>query len=60
MKYNGRVKTKQNNKTSILEKLRDSIASEEVDSMGVEDLSRNVHSPDDADTNRKNRTYYAE
>ena len=41
-------KTKQNNKTAILEKLRESIMSEEVDSEGIEDLSRNVDSPDDA------------
>ena len=41
-------KTKQNNRTAILDKLRDSIVSEEVDSMGVEDLSRNVDSLDDA------------
>ena len=41
-------KTKQNNKTAILEKLMESIMSEEVDSEGIEDLSRNVDSPDDA------------
>ena len=41
-------KTKQNSKTAIFDKLRDSIVSEEEDSMGVEDLSRNVDSPDDA------------
>ena len=41
-------KTKQNNKTAILEKLKESIMSEEVDSKGVEDLSRNVENPDDA------------
>ena len=32
----------------MFEKLRDSIVSEEVDSMGAEDLSRNVDSRDDA------------
>ena len=32
----------------ILEKLRESVISEEVNSKGVEDLSRNVDSPDDA------------
>ena len=41
---------KQNNKTTILEKLMESIMSEEVDSEGIEDLSRNVDSPDDAAT----------
>ena len=41
-------KTKQNNRTAVLDKLGDSIVSEEVDSMGVEDLSRNVDSLDDA------------
>ena len=41
-------KTKQNNKTAILEKLMESIMSEEVDSEGIEDLSRNVDSPDNA------------
>ena len=40
-------KTKQNNKTTILEKLLESIVSEEVDSEGIEDLSRNVDSRDD-------------
>ena len=48
MKDDETRKTKQNNKTAILDKLRDSIVSEEVDSMSVEDLSRNVDSPDDA------------
>ena len=33
-------KTKQNNKIAILDKFRDSIVSEEVDSMSVEDLTR--------------------
>ena len=32
----------------MLEKLMESIVSEEVDSEGIEDLSRNVDSPDDA------------
>ena len=41
-------KTKQNNKTAILEKLTESIVSEEVDSEDIEDLSRNADSPDDA------------
>ena len=40
-------KTKQG-KTTILEKLIESIMSEEVDSEGIEDLSRNVDSPNDA------------
>ena len=48
MKDDETRKTKQNNKTAILDKLRDSIVSEEVDSKSVEDLSRNVDSPDDA------------
>ena len=48
MKNDETRKTKQNNRTAILDKLRDSIVSEEVNSMGVEDLSRNVDSPDDA------------
>ena len=48
MKDDETRKTKQNNKTAILDKLRDSIVSEEVDSMSVEDLPRNVDSPDDA------------
>ena len=39
---------KQNNRTAILDKLRDSIVSEEVDSEGIEDLSKNVDNPDDA------------
>ena len=41
-------KTKQNNKTATLEKLNESIMSEEADSKGVEDLSKNVDNPDDA------------
>ena len=48
MKDDETRKTKQNNKTATLDKLRDSIVSEEVDSMSVEDLPRNVDSPDDA------------
>ena len=45
MNSNETRKTKQNNKTVILEKLMES---EEVDSEGIEDVSRNVGSPDDA------------
>ena len=48
MKDDETKKAKQNNKTTIFEKLRDSIVSEDVDSMGAEDLSRNVDSRDDA------------
>ena len=48
MKGDETRKTKQNNKNTILEKLKESIISEEVDSKGVEDLSRNVENPDDA------------
>ena len=48
MNSNETGKAKQNNKTVIFEKLMESIMSEEVDSEGVEDLSRNVDSPDDA------------
>ena len=48
MNSNETGKAKQNNKTVIFEKLIESIMSEEVDSEGVEDLSRNVDSPDDA------------
>ena len=48
MKDDEARKTKQNNKTVILEKLMESMISEEADSEGVEDLSRNVDSPDDA------------
>ena len=48
MKDDETRKKKQNNKTAILDKLKDSIVSEEVDSMGVEDLSRNVDNSDDA------------
>ena len=39
---------KQNSKTTILEKLMESIMSEEVDSEDIEDLSRNVGCLDDA------------
>ena len=48
MKDDETTKAKQNNKTTIFEKLRDSIVSEEVDSMGAEDLSRNADSRDHA------------
>ena len=47
MNCNKTRKAKRNNKTAILEKLIESIMSEEVDSEGIEDLSRNVDSPDD-------------
>ena len=48
MKDDETRKRKQNNKIAILEKLMESIMSEEVDSKGIEDLSRNVGSPDNA------------
>ena len=48
MKDDKTRKTKQNNRTAILDKLKDSIVSEEVDSEGIEDLSKNVDNPDDA------------
>ena len=48
MKGDETRKTKQNNKTAILEKLEKSIMIEEVDSKGVEDLIKNVDNPDDA------------
>ena len=48
MNNNEAVKEKQDNKTVVFEKLMKSIMSEEVDSEGVEDLSRNVDSADDA------------
>ena len=48
MKDDETKKAKQNSKTTIFEKFRDSIVSEEVDSMCAEDLSRNVDSRDDA------------
>ena len=47
MKNNESVK-KQENKTAILEKLMESIIIEEVDSEGIENLSRSAESPDDA------------
>ena len=40
-------KTKQNNKTTILEKLKESIMREKVDSKGVEDLPKKVDNEDD-------------
>ena len=46
MNNNEAGKAKQNNKTAIFEKLMESIMSEEIDSEGVEDLSRSVDSPD--------------
>ena len=48
MNSNATRKAKQNNTTAILEKLMESIMSEEVDSKGIEDLSRNVDSLGDA------------
>ena len=48
MNSNKVEKENENNKTAIFEKLRESIMSEEVVSEGVEDLSRNVESLDDA------------
>ena len=48
MKDDKTRKTKQNNKPVILEKLKESIMSEEVDSNGVEDALNNVDNPDDA------------
>ena len=48
MKDDETRKTKHYNKAAILDKLRDFIMSEEVDSNGVEDLSRNVDSADAA------------
>ena len=48
MKGDETRKTKQNNKTKMLEKLKESILSKEVDSKGVEDLSRNAGNPNDA------------
>ena len=48
MNSNEARKAKQNNKTTIFEKLMESIMSQEVDSKGIENLSRNVNSPDDA------------
>ena len=48
MNNNEARKAKQNNNTAIFEKLMESIVSEEVESKGIEDLSRNVDRPDDA------------
>ena len=48
MKCDETRKTKQNNKTVILEKVKEPIMSEEVYSKGVEDLSKNVDNLDDA------------
>ena len=48
MKVDETRKNKQNNKIAILEKLMESIMIKEVDSEGIEDLSRNVESPDAA------------
>ena len=48
MKGDETRKTKQNKKTAILEKLKESIMSEEVDRKGVEDLSKRFDDPDDA------------
>ena len=47
MKGNETRKTKQNNKTAMLEKLKESIMSEEVDRKGIKDLLKNVDNPDD-------------
>ena len=43
MKGDEMRKIKQNNKAAILEKLKESIMSKEVDSKGVEDVSKNVY-----------------
>ena len=48
MNSNEAIKEKQDNKIAIFEKLMKSIMSEDVDSEGVEDFSRNVNSLDDA------------
>ena len=48
MNSNEAKKEKKDNKTAIFEKLMESVMSEEVESEGIEDLSRNVNSPDDA------------
>ena len=49
MNSNESTKTKNAEKTTILEKLMESIMVEEVpDSKGLEDLSKSVDSPDDA------------
>ena len=47
MKGDETRKTKQNNKTAILEKLKESIMSKEVNRKGVKDLLQNVDNPDD-------------
>ena len=47
MNSNEARKAKQNNKTAIFEKFMESTMSEEVDTEGIEDLSRNVNSLDD-------------
>ena len=48
MNSNEAEKEKENNKTTIFEKLMESIMSEEVESEGIEDMSRNVNNFDDA------------
>ena len=49
MKDDETRKTKQNNHSTILEKLKESIMSEkEVDSKGIENLSKRADNPDDA------------
>ena len=48
MSNNEAEEEKQSNKIAIFEKLVESIMSEEVDSKGMEDLSKNVDSLDDA------------
>ena len=45
---NNEAVKKHENKTTILEKLMESIMIEEVDSEGIENLSSSVESPDDA------------
>ena len=47
MNSNEAEKEKENSKTAIFEKLMESIMSEEVESEGIEDLSKNVNSFDD-------------
>ena len=64
MKDDEMRKAKRYNKKEILEKLKESILSEEVDSEevdseGIEDLSRNVDSPDDS-VKIVRRVYYEE
>ena len=48
MNSNEAEREKENNKTAIFEKLMEPIMSEEVECEGIEDLSRNVNSFDDA------------